>query len=274
GPIAHYRCNQFGHLCQDPASSNPQAFIAPPLTPPPDAAGANPLLNLSNCKDNDQGTGMLTPVSQFLTEIRALKPTPDSQILVGGIVTPATPYSVAWVPAVGGQNTQPNELWPEVMHSCGARGGDDVNPLETMAPTDGSFGDPTVRLSQFVSTFPQSVIASLCDASYAASMQTMATKIGLLSGPPCITGTIQTNASAQPNCTVSAVVQQASGGSKTEAYPSCDDSGNVAPCFSIVPAAGGCVGSSLVTMDAPTAPSTSVTVSCQICKPGVSVSGC
>ena len=39
GPIAHYRCNRFGHLCKDPASSNPQALIMPPLRPPSDAQG-------------------------------------------------------------------------------------------------------------------------------------------------------------------------------------------------------------------------------------------
>ncbi len=276
GPIAQYRCNQYGHLCQDPAASNPQAFIMPPLTPPADAQGSTtaPTLNLTGCKDNDQGTGLLIPVSQFVTDIRALKTGPDNQILIGAIVSPATPYAVAWVPESGGQNTQPGELWPEVMHSCGAKGGDDVNPESTMFTSDGSAGDPTVRLTQFVTTFQQSVLASLCDASYAASMQAMATKIGQLPSPPCFTGTIQNNAKGEPSCTVTAVVQEASGTSKTESYPSCSDAGDAAPCFSIVPATGGCVGSSVVTMDAATAPSTSVTVSCQICKPGVSASGC
>ncbi len=59
GPIAPYRCNQFGHLCKDPASSNPQALIMPPLEPPADAQGtaSRPTLDLTDCQDNDQGTG-------------------------------------------------------------------------------------------------------------------------------------------------------------------------------------------------------------------------
>ena len=69
GPISHYRCNQFGHLCKDPASSSPQALIMPPLKPPSDAQGTtlNPSLELTDCQDNDQGTGLLTPVSTFVS---------------------------------------------------------------------------------------------------------------------------------------------------------------------------------------------------------------
>lgn len=49
-----------------------------------------------------------------------------------------------------------------------------------------------------MTTFQQSVLASLCDASHAASMQAMATKIGQLSGPPCFTSTIQNNGKGEP----------------------------------------------------------------------------
>ena len=35
GPIANYRCNQFGHLCVDPAASGVACFTAPPLNRPP-----------------------------------------------------------------------------------------------------------------------------------------------------------------------------------------------------------------------------------------------
>ena len=71
---------------------------------------------------------MLTPVAKFVSDIKALKPDPDHQILVAAITGPATPYTVAWVPASGGINTKPGELWPQVEHSCGAAGADDVNP--------------------------------------------------------------------------------------------------------------------------------------------------
>ncbi len=34
GPIANYRCNQFGHLCKNPLSATPNALISPPLNAP------------------------------------------------------------------------------------------------------------------------------------------------------------------------------------------------------------------------------------------------
>jgi hypothetical protein len=165
GPIANYRCNQFGHLCTDPGTG---AIIAPPLLPPADAQGtaAAPTLDLTNCTSNDEN-GMLIPVAKFVSDIRALKTDPDNQIVVSAIIGPPTPYTVAWVPALGGQETQPGELWPWMEHSCGAPGG--VNPEATSIATDGSFGDPGVRIAQFVHAF-NGQLASVCDDSYASVM--------------------------------------------------------------------------------------------------------
>ena len=82
--------------------------------PPSNAmmTGTTPTLDMTNCMSNDTGSGLLTPVSQFISDIKALKPDPDNQILVAAITAPAAPYTVAWVPESGGQNTQPGELWP------------------------------------------------------------------------------------------------------------------------------------------------------------------
>jgi MYXO-CTERM domain-containing protein len=180
GPIANYRCNQFGHLCMDPASATPTAFIAPPIKAPADAQGttAAPTLNMTSCESNDSGTGLLTSVAGFVAGIRALKADPDHQIVVGAIAAPPTPYTVAWLPQSGGQNTQPGELWPLIEHSCGAAAGDDVNPLATMHPTDGSFGDPAVRVAQWVHAFGDNgVVTSICDPNYAVAFQAIADKI-------------------------------------------------------------------------------------------------
>ena len=179
GPIANYRCNQFGHLCTDPASG---AVIAPPLTPPADAQGTStaPTLDLTSCTSNDTN-GLLTPVAKFVSDIRALKPDPDSQIIVASIAAPAAPYTVIWVPAQGGAaGTPAGQLWPQIEHSCGQTGSDDVNPKATQNPTDGSFGDPGVRIAQFVNAFPNGVQGSICDASFATTMGAVATKIGQL----------------------------------------------------------------------------------------------
>ncbi|HEY6477760.1 MAG TPA: hypothetical protein VI456_14370 [Polyangia bacterium] len=188
GPIANYRCNggpRGGHLCQDPNAANKTAYLTPPLAPPSDAQGTSttPILELDNCEDNESGTSALTPVSKFVADIKALKPDPDNQIVVASIAAPATPYGVVWLPEQGGQNTKPGELWPEVMHSCGPAAGADVNPAVIQSTTDESFGDPAVRITQFTGAFPISVLGSICDASFAATMNAIATKIGLLIAP-------------------------------------------------------------------------------------------
>jgi hypothetical protein len=175
GPIGNYRCNQFGHLCRDPGSANPSALIKPPLTPPADAQGSDtPTLNLVDCESNDTSSGLLTPVSQFVAEIKALKSDP-SRITVGALVAPAAPYTVAWMPSSGGDIQ--GELWPSVKHSCGPQGDADVNPLATDVTTDGSFGDPAVRITQWVQAFGDNgLVGSICD-DYGLTMGSMASKV-------------------------------------------------------------------------------------------------
>jgi hypothetical protein len=187
GPIGNYRCNQFGHLCRDPGSANPSALNKPPLNPPSDAQGSGtPTLNLVDCESNDTSSGLLTPVSQFVAQIKALKADP-SRITVGALVAPAAPYTVAWTPSAGGDIQ--GELWPSVEHSCGPQGGDDVNPLATDVTTDGSFGDPAVRITQWVQAFGDNgLVGSICD-DYGLTMGSMATKVLANRGAPPDAGT-------------------------------------------------------------------------------------
>jgi len=164
GPIANYRCNQFGHLCADPTSALPSAFNPPPLNPPADYAGpaSAPTLILTNCESNDTGTGLLTPVSQIVAGIKALKAQPSYDIVVSAIIAPATPYTVEWLP---NNAISPAEAWPDVEHSCGSS-------------ADGSFGDPGVRIAQFVQAFGDNgVTTSICDSSYQPAFQIIASKI-------------------------------------------------------------------------------------------------
>jgi hypothetical protein len=260
GPVANYRCNQYGHLCNDSGGNQ----IMPPLTPPNGAT----TMDLTNCQSNDSGSGLLTQVSQFVNDIKSLKPDPDNQILVAAITAPATPYTVAWVPEQNGQNTQPGELWPQIEHSCGAKGGDDVNPEATMNPTDGSFGDPGVRITQFVTSFQDSVVASICDNSYSQSMNAIATKLGQLITPPCITQTIQKDTNGNPMCSVIENVENNNVFQRT-AIPYCGSNGNSAPCWTLVGGSGNCNGQTLMVNDPSgmTAQNENSTVNCSICLP-------
>ena len=237
GPIANYRCNQFGHICTDPGSG---ATGEPPLQPPADhqMTGATPTLNLTNCMSDDSGgQDNLIPVKNFINDIKALKTDPDNQILVAAIAAPATPYTVAWLPQVGGTNTQPGEVWPIIEHSCGAKGGDDVNPdPTTMNATDGSFGDPGVRIAQFVHAFQNSLLASICDPNYATSITNIATKLGQLITPPCITGMLQMDAAGLPACSVVEHLQDSQGVKKDIPLQNCGSSGaNPAQCWKMIP---------------------------------------
>ena len=271
GPMSHYRCNQFGHLCTDPSGRT----ISPPLAPPANTQLTNgaPTLELTNCMSNDSATGLLTPVSQFVSDIKSLKADPDNQIVVAAIASPPTPYAVEWIPAAGGQNTQPGELWPQVQHSCGAPGGDDVHP-EAMNATDGSFGDPAVRIAQFVNAFPNSVLTSICDPSYAPAIQAIATKIGALPGPRCLAGTIQLAASGLPDCAVTAHFDDPAGNVSSTSYQNCATTGNAPPCWSLTSDPGCGTGQALNLNEAPDATSMTVTVSCSLCEPGFSAPGC
>jgi hypothetical protein len=283
GPLANYRCNERDHLCQDPASSNPTTFILPPLTPPADAQGTAgaPTLDLANCKDNDEGIGppLLTRVSQFVDDIKALKPDPNDQILVAAITAPAAPYTVQWVPAqMASSGTPPGELWPQVEHSCGPSGDPTVNPETMMYTTDGSFGDPGVRISQFVHAFPDSVLASICDKDYSQSMAEIAMKLGELIQPPCITQTIQKDSQGQPQCSVIENLTDNMGNSTHKAIPNCNENGGATPCWTLgAPDAGSTCNGQSLTVDDPNgtmAASANSTISCSICLPGVAGNGC
>jgi hypothetical protein len=277
GPIANYRCNQWGHLCTDPATG---AVEMPPPQPPGDAVmtGGTPTLLMTDCMSNDTGSGLLTPVSQFISDIKSLKgASADDQILVASISAPASPYTVAWLPESGGTNTQPGEVWPTIEHSCGAAGGDDVNPLATMNPTDGSFGDPGVRIAQFVNAFPNSVLASICDASYARSMTLIATKLGQLITPPCITGTIQLDSGGQPMCSIVEHLQDSQGNKQDISLQNCAASGaNQGQCWKLATGATGCAGSQLTVTDTVNAnpQSENSSVDCSLCLPGAAIAGC
>jgi len=117
-------------------------------------------------------------------------PDPDNQIVVGAIVAPAAPYGVIWAPSY----VVSTEVWPQVEHSCGTGTLAYLNPAATQLTTDGSFGDPAVRITQFANAFARNVVGSICDASFAPTMTAIAQKIGQLIGPACVAGAVQNDA--------------------------------------------------------------------------------
>jgi MYXO-CTERM domain-containing protein len=165
GPLGNYRCNGApfgGHLCKDPTGADPNALAQPPLNPPADASG-NPLsLTFADCESDDTGSSALITVSSLVAGIKALKGPTGPAIVVGAITAPSTPYTVAWTPGFG---PSASELIPNVEHSCG--------------PTsDSSFGDPAVRIAQFVQAFGDNgVTESICDSTFSPAFSLITSKI-------------------------------------------------------------------------------------------------
>ncbi|HLK92115.1 MAG TPA: MYXO-CTERM sorting domain-containing protein [Polyangia bacterium] len=186
GPLGHYRCNEFGHLCADALPGGP-VNIQPPEMPPSDHGGTAtaPTYDLTRCIPNDTG-GLLTPVSKLVTEIRALKADPDHRIMVAAIAGPAAPYTVEWLPATGTDIPPTGELWPRIQHACGPASAD-LNLAAPQVTTDGSFGDPGVRVAQFVQSFGDNgSLASVCDGTYGPALQAFLTNLDDYDGAPSV----------------------------------------------------------------------------------------
>jgi hypothetical protein len=294
GPVGNYRCNGVpygGHKCVDttPGSTN-MTLQQPPLFEPADATANGDVANFSNCVPDDDSTSALIPVSTFISDIQSLKSDPLNQILVAAVtgvnhtdpanpntivpnsttLTP-TPYNVTWAVPSSGASAAIGEKVPNVNHLCG--------------PTsDMSFADPAVRISAFVNAFgANGVLASICDDSYSSSMAAIAAKIGALISPKCIAGTIQQDASGNPNCTV--INEFKINGSPTQltkTVPSCASSQNAAPCWQFL--AAGATGNNCGTMGQalsvsadpmnPNPDSLDSLIQCETCVAGVPTAGC
>jgi hypothetical protein len=278
GPIANYRCNggpRGGHYCKDPMGN----MVVPPLNPPSFVSGTPPMENFTNCQDNETGSSALTPVSKFVQDIKSLKQDPDNQILVAAIAAPPDPYTVEWVPPATPPQGTSGQIWPQVMHSCGAAGGDDVNPHPAATTTDGSFGDPGVRISEFAQSFQNSVVASICDASYRSSMTAIATKLGALIKPNCITGTLAKDSSGEPVCSVTNHLTDGNGNKLDVSVPNCNENGGSAPCWTLNQDGTACPngGVALKLMQdqaSMNAAALNSTIECSLCLAGSTAPGC
>ena len=165
-----------------------------------------------------------------------------------------------------------------IEHSCGAAGGDDVNPEATMNPTDGSFGDPGVRIAQFVNAFPNSVPGVGLRRELRQLDDGHRHQAGPAHRPPCITGTIQKNSAGQPICSVVEHLTDSQGVKKDITLQNCAASGsNPAQCWTIKVGQMGCAnGSQLTVTDTLNANPQSAysSINCALCLAGSTVAGC
>jgi hypothetical protein len=260
GPTANFVCNEYGHLCVPPGGGPPvKPSRLAPTGSTTDTVTYSPAGGPDNCI-SAEGDGLLTPVGPtgFAGQIRALKASPDDQILVASISGPTTAYTVTWET----QPTPDSGPWPKIRHSCGS----ETDPA--------GYADPGVRLSQFVEEFgDRGLVYSFCSTDYGPALTDIAKAVGQLLGPKCVTGTIASKpGSTTPDCTVTDVV-----GSSQTVIPRCA-TGGAAVCWTLDPGTGplpsgnGCAPDEHVLnvmrggVDPPSG-ATSV-VDCELCTPG------
>jgi hypothetical protein len=258
GPPANFRCNEFGHTC-------PTGVVGPNRTAPhPDRNAPNQdvtqMVSYDGCMSDDT-EGYLLSVKYVADQIKALKSDP-SQVLVAAITGPTTPYTVHWkTPSTADTSCGAASCpWPEINHSCTA--------------TDSSFADPGVRVSQFVQEFGgNGLVLSICDNSFAPSLDKIAQLINASLQPPCISGTVAMKPGTQdPDCTVISHTSNGTGGFNDQTVQPCSATMNAPPCWSLT--AGMCAGggqSVNVSQDPNVSSSTAqnATVNCALCIAGV-----
>ncbi|HET6283237.1 MAG TPA: hypothetical protein VFH73_19930 [Polyangia bacterium] len=245
GPLASYRCNEFGHLCNG-------------MKPPRMAAD----LTAANCTSAEDGR--LLRVSEAIARTKALKIDP-TKILVAAITGPVTPYIVKMTPANGAGGIMEDQ--PGIVHSC--------------MLNNGEYADPSIRIKEWVDAFGNNgVFLPICVDSFAPALARIAQEIGKVIGPKCVTGKLVDNDLAtpgiQPDCQVADRAPNAGGTLIETPVPGCADNGNTPPCWALVDSPN-CAGSKLLQVNrgGMMAPSDLNTrVECAICIAGINDDRC
>ena len=208
GGLQSYRCNEFGHLCDDP-NGGPNK-VAPPHNPP-----ASPL-TLTNCESNETTTEMVH-VSEFVNYLMSLKDDPNKVFLaaVAGLPDRYIVTSEAKQLPSGGMEDQ-----PIVEHSCTAKNGD--------------YADPAVRIAQAVTAFGSNgVFESICEDDFGPALQQIAREIGRIIGPQCLSGNIATKPDGSYDCQVADRSYDGNGNPVDTPLPACDGNRSVVPCWEL-----------------------------------------
>src|SRR6185369_9283957 len=157
GPLWSFRCNEFGHIC------NNNGVIGPPPRGAVDG--------LTDCVSNDHG--MLTSVADEIAFLRSLKSNPN-QVFVSAITGPATPYGIELV-----DRTTPfgvTEPQANMKHSC--------------MQSSGEYADPAVRLRQWTMGFgANGLVVPICADDFKPALSQFGGALAHGVGPNCVTGT-------------------------------------------------------------------------------------
>jgi len=219
-----YRCNEFGHLCDDP--NNPGG----PKVPPPHTVARD--TTLTGCQSAEDGR--LVRVSDFVAFLKQVKQDPDNQIFVAALagIPDARPdsYTVELRPNIQTADGA-RESQPAIKHSC--TGGADV------------FADPGVRIKQWTDAFGEhGIIRNICTGDFAGAMYEIAIALSRVIGPQCFKETVASKedgtpcapgGGCTPDCQV-ALQRRSSSGIIEVPIPLCSGGSGTAanPCWQIV----------------------------------------
>ncbi len=206
GEVATLRCASEGHLCDGEA--------------PPQHAFST---NLDSCQPRDGGE--LIRVQEFVDFVRQLKPRPDEQILVAGII--------GWPMDDGPHRYQ----YGEDTESSAAKPGD-IDYLPTCNVAGAGKAYAGLRLKQFIDAFGgKGSTHSICGADFRSAMQKIGEALGTIIKPACVNArpvdTDLATPGLQVDCQVSYLIPVEGERPREEALPSCETEGQ-APCWTLV----------------------------------------
>jgi hypothetical protein len=182
GPLASYRCNEFGHRC---------GGQKPPRTP----AAATTLEDCHSAED-----GVLIRVADFARQFKSLKADP-SQVFLSVIAGPVTPYVVKLAPPTLAEDPA---MWPSIAHSC--------------MSANGEFADPPVRLAELVTAFgANGSLSSIC-GDFAPALTGLGAALGGALGPRCLQADVVEKGATPKLAAGCSVLESvaATGGTRTE----------------------------------------------------------
>ena len=255
GAFQSYRCNEFGHVCGGAALPHgydfgtmsfdiPAGTLSTPGSP---GTGGKVLHDCVSAEDtgpkmdpmatamDDQGNvyhdgtmGHLWPtVNDFTNYLKTSVKSDPNNVLVAAITGPVESMGATYrVVPVKNQNGE-MDLW--VDHSC-------TQPSPNGG--DPEYGDPAVRIAQWVGNFgANGVIYPICADSFAPAMIGIANKIHEKLGASCLAGNIATRSDGGHDCTVTEASADGSGG---QTIQECNDSTSNAPCYRLISDATDC----------------------------------
>jgi hypothetical protein len=207
GPNASYRCNEFGHVCA--------GGVRPPRNPPADDSP----VTLTDCHSAEDGR--LNRIADYVQLLQGLKDDP-SQVFVGVVAGPPTPYVVDWTPTSQIMLTSPDTVWPTIEHSC--------------VENSGEYADPAVRLADLVGAFGGTGTAeSICNDSFVSVLSPIASALVNGLAPRCLqpSAVDPTTLGLNSMCKVYESLPSGGGFRAETELPAC---GLVArPCYTVTP---------------------------------------